>query len=40
MTTLTESDVEAAALEWLATTDWRMTYGSDIALGKLTSGRF
>ena len=31
MTTLTEADVEAAALEWLAGLGWRMAYGPDIA---------
>ena len=31
MTTLTESDVEAAALEWLAALGWQTAYGPDIA---------
>ena len=31
MTTLAESDVEAAALEWLAALGWQTAYGPDIA---------
>ena len=31
MTTLTESDVESAALEWLATLGWQTAHGPDIA---------
>ncbi len=31
MTTLTEADVEAAALSWLAGVGWRTVHGSDIA---------
>ena len=33
MTSLTESDVEAAALEWLAGLGWGIAHGSDIAPG-------
>ena len=36
MTTPTEADVEAAALEWLETIRWHVAHGSDIALGALT----
>ena len=31
MTTITEADVEAAALAWLADLDWRVVHGPDIA---------
>ena len=31
MTNLTEADVEAAALEWLASIGWQVTHGPDIA---------
>ena len=31
MTTLTEADVESAALEWLAALGWQIAYGPDIA---------
>ena len=31
MTTLTESDVEQVALEWLANVGWQVSYGPDIA---------
>ena len=31
MTTLTEADVEAAALEWLAAIGWQVAHGPDIA---------
>ncbi len=31
MTTLTEADVEAAALDWLAGVGWQVVHGSDIA---------
>ena len=31
MTTLTEADVEAAALEWLAAIGWQVAHGADIA---------
>ena len=31
MTTLTEADVEQAALEWLAGLGWQVTHGPDIA---------
>ena len=31
MTTLTESDVETAALDWLATLGWQVAHGPDIA---------
>ena len=31
MTTLTESTVEAAALEWLETIEWQVAHGPDIA---------
>ena len=30
MTTLTESTVEAAALEWLETVGWQVAHGPDI----------
>ena len=30
MTTLTESDVETAALAWRSGLSWRMTHGPDI----------
>ena len=30
MTTLTEADVEAAALEWLAALGWQSAHGPDI----------
>ena len=33
MATLTEADVEAAALEWLADLGWQKTHGPDIAPG-------
>ena len=33
MTTLTEADVEAAALEWLAAFGWQTAYGPDIGPG-------
>ena len=31
MTTLTEADVEQAALEWLAGLGWQVAYGPDVA---------
>ena len=31
MTTITEADVEQAALDWLATLGWQVAYGPDIA---------
>ena len=31
MTTLTEADVESAALDWLATIGWQTAHGPDIA---------
>ncbi len=31
MTTLTEADVEHAALEWLSGLNWRVAHGPDIA---------
>ena len=31
MTTLTEADVESAALDWLATIGWQVGHGPDIA---------
>ena len=31
MITLTEADVEQAALKWLATLGWQMAHGPDIA---------
>ena len=31
MTTLSEADVEQAALDWLATLGWRVAHGPDIA---------
>ena len=31
MTTLTEADVEAAALDWLASVGWEAAHGPDIA---------
>ena len=31
MTTLTESDVEQVALEWLASVGWQVAHGPDIA---------
>ena len=31
MTTLTEADVEQAALEWLSSLGWQMAHGPDIA---------
>ena len=31
MTTITEADVEAAALSWLEGVGWRTAHGSDIA---------
>ena len=33
MTSVTESDVEAAALEWLADLGWQTAYGPDIGPG-------
>ena len=33
MTTLTEADVEQAALDWLATQGWRVAHRQDIAPG-------
>ena len=33
MTTLTEADVEDAALEWLAALGWQTAYGPDIGPG-------
>ena len=33
MTTLTEADVEAAALEWLAALGWQTAHGPDIGPG-------
>ena len=33
MTTLTEADVESAALEWLSALGWRTAHGPDIAPG-------
>ena len=33
MTTLTEADAEAAALEWLAALVWRTAHGPDIGPG-------
>ncbi len=32
-TTLTEADVEQAALDWQAAQGWRVTHGPDIAPG-------
>ena len=31
MTTLTEADVESAALDWLAASGWQVAHGPDIA---------
>ena len=31
MTTLTEADVEAAALDWLSALGWQVAHGPDIA---------
>ena len=39
MTTLTEADVEDAALEWLATLGWQTVHGPDIAPGRARPGR-
>ena len=39
MTTLTEADVEQAALEWLATLGWQVAHGPDIAPDALGSER-
>ena len=39
MTTITESDVEYIALEWLETLGWRSVYGPDIAPGEPESER-
>ena len=33
MTTITEADVEQAALEWLSALGWRVAHGPDIAPG-------
>ena len=33
MTTITEADVEKAALEWLSALGWRVVHGPDIAPG-------
>ncbi len=33
MTTITEADVEAAALAWLSSLGWRVAHGPDIAPG-------
>ena len=39
MTTLTEADVEDAALEWLAAFGWQTAHGPDIAPGALGEER-
>ena len=39
MTTLTEADVEQAALDWLADQGWRVAHGPDIAPGASTAER-
>ncbi len=39
MTTLTESDVEQVALEWLANVGWQVAYGPDIAPDTPGAGR-
>ena len=36
MTTLTETEIEQAVLEWLSTIGWQVSHGSDQALGALT----
>ena len=33
MTTITEADVEQAALDWLATLGWQLARGPDVAPG-------
>ena len=33
MTTITEADVEQAALEWLSSLGWQVVHGPDIAPG-------
>ena len=33
MTTLTEADVETAALDWLSALGWTVAHGADIAPG-------
>ena len=39
MTTITESDVEQAALEWLEVLGWQTAYGPDIGPGGLRPER-
>ena len=39
MTSLSESDVESAALAWLESVGWRVAHGPDIAPGTLDSER-
>ena len=39
MTTLTEADLEAASLEWLATTAWQVAHGPDTAPDTLGADR-
>ena len=39
MTTLTESTVESASLEWLSTLGWQTAHGPDIAPGTLSAER-
>ena len=39
MTTLTEADVEDAALEWLAALGWQTAHGPDVGPGGTAEGR-
>ena len=39
MTTLTEADVEEAALNWLSDLGWHVAHGPDIAPGMLNAER-
>ena len=39
VTTLTEADVEQAALDWLAAQGWRVAHGPDIAPGAPAADR-
>ena len=39
MTTLTEADVEQAALDWLAALGWQTAHGPDIALDTPSTDR-
>ena len=39
MTTITEADVEQAALNWLSALGWQVAHGPEIATGTLNAER-